>query len=35
MKLSKIDEIWNSVNTLFKLRFRFVIQKFCYHGNVT
>ena len=32
MKLNKIDEVWNSAN----LRFRFVvIQKVCYHGNVT
>ena len=36
MKLNKIDEVLNSVNSLFKWRFRFVlIQKFCYHGNVT
>ena len=31
----KIDEVWNSANSLFKWRFRFVlIQKFGYHGNV-
>ena len=31
MKLSKIDEVWNSANWLFKWRFRFVvIQKRCY-----
>ena len=36
MELNKIDEVWNSANSLFKCRFRFVvIQKFCYHGNVT
>ena len=27
---------WNSANSLFRWRFQFVvIQKFCYHGNVT
>ena len=32
----KIDEVWNSANSLFKWRFRFVlIQKFGYYGNVT
>ena len=31
----KIDEVWNSANSLFKWRFRFVlIQKFGHHGNV-
>ena len=36
MELNKIDEVWNSANSLFKYRFRFVvIQKCCYHGNVT
>ena len=36
-KLNKIDEVWNSARkSLFKRRFRFVvIQKSCYHGNVT
>ena len=29
MKLNKIDEVWSSAN------FFLVIQKFCYHGNVT
>ena len=36
MKLNKIDEVWNSANSLSKWRFWFVvIQKFCYRGNVT
>ena len=36
MKLNKINELWNSANSLFKWRFRFVVfQKFSYHGNVT
>ena len=36
MKLNKIDEVWTNANSLFKWRFWFVvIQKFCYHGNVT
>ena len=36
MKLNKIDEVWIGANSLFKWRFRFVvIQKFCYHDNVT
>ena len=36
MKLNKIDEVWNSANSIFKLLFWFVVvQKFCYHGNVT
>ena len=36
MKLNKIDEVWNSANPLFKWRFGFdVVQKFCYHRNVT
>ena len=34
--LNKINEVWNSTNSLFKWCFMFVvIQKFCYHGNVT
>ena len=34
--LYKIDEVWNSANSLSKWRFWFVvIQKFCYYGNVT
>ena len=36
MKFNKIDEVWNSANSLFKWYFRFaVIQKKCCHGNVT
>ena len=36
MKLNKIDEVWSCANSPFKWRFRFVvIQKFCYHGNMT
>ena len=36
MKLNKIVEDWNNANSLFKWCFGFVvIQKFCYHGNVT
>ena len=36
MKINKIDEFWNSAISLFKWRFRFVvIQKCCYHGNMT
>ena len=39
MKLNKIVKVWNSANSLlinFKCCFQFVvIQKFCYHGNVT
>ena len=36
MKLNKIGEVLNSANRLLKWPFRFVvIQKFCYHDNVT
>ena len=36
MKLNKINEVWNNVNSLLKRCFLFVvIQNFCYHGNKT
>ena len=35
MKLNKINEVWNSANSLFKWHFQFlVIQKFCFYGNM-
>ena len=36
MKLNKINEVWNSANSLFMSYFWFgVTQRFCYHDNVT
>ena len=36
MKLNKIDEVCNKVNSLFEWGFWFVvIQTFCYRGNIT
>ena len=28
MKLNKINEVWNSANSLFQLRFQFVVRNF-------
>ena len=35
MKLNKIDEVWNIVNSLFKWIFGLSFRIFVYHGNET